>query len=114
MNLDHITPRNDVAFKMIFTDPKHERLLIHFLNCTIEAKDPIKSAKILNGEITKRHVSQKGSRLDIRAETNSGEIVDIEIQVGRDEHISLLLVRAVRRIACCRRSLRETAPDDLD
>ena len=87
MNLDHITPRNDVAFKMIFTDPKHERLLIHFLNCAIEAKDPIKSAKILNGEITKRHVSQKGSRLDIRAETNSGEIVDIEIQVGRDEHM---------------------------
>ena len=88
MNLDHITPRNDVAFKMIFTDPKHERLLIHFLNCAIEAKDPIKSAKILNGEITKRHVSQKGSRLDIRAETNSGEIVDIEIQVGRDEHMT--------------------------
>ena len=87
IDISKITPRNDVAFKMLFTDPKHERLLVHFLNCAIEAKDPIKSAKILNSEITKRHVTQKGSRLDIRAETNSGEIVDIELQVGRDEHM---------------------------
>ena len=87
IDISKITPRNDVAFKMLFTDPKHERLLVHFLNCAIEAKDLIKSAKILNNEITKRHVTQKGSRLDIRAETNSGEIVDIELQVGRDEHM---------------------------
>ncbi len=87
VDISKITPRNDVAFKMLFTDPKHERLLVHFLNCAIEAKDPIKSAKILNSEITKRHVTQKGSRLDIRAETNNGEIVDIELQVGRDEHM---------------------------
>ena len=87
VDISKITPRSDVAFKMIFTEPKHERLLVHFLNCAIEAKDPIKSAKILNSEITKRHVTQKGSRLDIRAETNSGEIVDIELQVGRDEHM---------------------------
>ena len=87
IDVSKITPRNDVAFKMIFTDPNHERLLVHFLNCALESKDPIKSAKILNNEITKRHVTQKGSRLDIRAETDSGEIVNIELQVGRDEHM---------------------------
>ena len=72
---------------MIFTDPNHERLLVHFLNCAVESKDPIKSAKILNNELTKKHVSQKGSRLDICAETDNGEIVDVEIQVGRDANM---------------------------
>ena len=44
---------------MIFTDPKHEKVLIHFLNSAIEPKDPIKKVNILNSEITKRHVTPK-------------------------------------------------------
>ena len=87
MNIDHVTPQNDAVFKMIFTDPKHERVLIHFLNCAIESKDPIKKIKILNSELTKKHVSQKGSRLDIRAETSNGDVIDVEMQIGEDVHM---------------------------
>lgn len=87
MDISKITPQNDALFKMIFTDPKHEKVLIHFLNSAIESKDPIKKVNILNSEITKRHVMQKGSRLDIKAETNSGELIDIEMQIGIDLHM---------------------------
>ena len=87
MDITKVTPQNDALFKMIFTDPKHERVLIHFLNCAIEAKDPIRKVKILNAETTKRHVEQRGSRLDIKAETNGGELIDIEMQIGVDLHM---------------------------
>ena len=87
VDLDKITPQNDVVFKMIFADPKHERVLIHFLNCAIESKSPITKVKVLNSEITAEHLLQKGSRLDIQAETNNNELIDIEMQVGRDPHM---------------------------
>ena len=51
-NLDYVTPQNDVVFKMIFADPKHDKVLLHFLNCAIESKSPITKVKILNSEIT--------------------------------------------------------------
>ena len=87
VDLDKITPQNDVVFKMIFADPKHERVLIHFLNCAIESKSPITKVKVLNSEITAEHLLQKGSRLDIQAETNNNELIDIEMQVGHDPHM---------------------------
>ena len=84
IDLSNITAQNDAVFKMIFTDPKHKRVLIHFLNSAINSGDPITDVEILNGELTKEHISQKGSRLDIRARTNRNEIVNIEMQVGTD------------------------------
>ena len=86
-SLDYVTPQNDVIFKMIFADPKHERVLLHFLNSTIESKSPITKVKILNSEITAEHVLQKGSRLDIQAETDNNELIDIEMQVGIDHNM---------------------------
>ena len=86
-NLDYVTPQNDVIFKMIFADPKHERVLLHFLNSTIESKSPITKVKVLNSEITAEHILQKGSRLDIQAETNNNELIDIEMQVGIDHNM---------------------------
>ena len=86
-NLDYVTPQNDVIFKMIFADPKHERVLLHFLNSTIESKSPITKVKVLNSEITAEHILQKGSRLDIQAETSNNELIDIEMQVGIDHNM---------------------------
>ena len=80
-----IMPCNDVAFKIIFTQPNHERILIHFLNCAIKTDTPITKVKLLDREITPDQVNDKGSRLDILAETENGEKIDIEMQVNRDE-----------------------------
>ena len=87
MDISKITPQNDVLFKMIFANPKHERVLLHFLNSAIDSKEPINKVKIINNEIAKQSVDEKGSRLDVLAETNSGELIDIEIQIGIDLHM---------------------------
>ena len=84
-DLCHITPCNDVAFKIIFTAPGHERILIHFLNCAIKSSTPIKKVTLLDREITPEQIEEKGSRLDILAETENGEKIDVEMQVGREE-----------------------------
>ena len=87
MNIDKITPQNDVAFKIIFADEKHKNVLMHFLNSAIDVEDKIVDVEIMNGEITQEHVSMKGSRLDILAKTNSNHLIDIEMQVSRDPHM---------------------------
>ena len=43
--------------------------------------DPIESVEILNTDIEKEHIDDKFSRLDIKAKTNKGEVVNIEIQL---------------------------------
>lgn len=83
MNDYEITPRNDAAFKLIFTRPGHERILIHFLNCAIKSDSPITSVELLNTEMSMSHVADKTSRLDIRATTQNGTKIDVEMQVGR-------------------------------
>ncbi len=84
MNLDNITPTNDAVFKIIFADPKHKRLLVHLLNSAIVFQKKMTDVIITNTEIIKSHVLDKGCRLDIKAETNTGEIINIEMQVGTD------------------------------
>jgi predicted transposase/invertase (TIGR01784 family) len=79
---------NDAIFKIILGDPKHTRLLIHFLNAAIKSETPIKSVEILNSEMPLEYVSQKGSRLDIRAKTQSGELINVEMQCSTEKHMT--------------------------
>jgi predicted transposase/invertase (TIGR01784 family) len=77
---DGVLPKDDVMFKIIFGDPKHSRVLIHFLNCVVKPKSPIKSVEIAKSELTPEYISQKGVRLDIVAHADNGEIINIEMQ----------------------------------
>lgn len=88
MNTRQITPRNDAVFKMIFTDPKHERIMIHFLNCAIDSNDKIKEVEILNSEHPEECLTQSGFRLDIRAKTDDNLIVNVEVKMDTgDPHV---------------------------
>jgi predicted transposase/invertase (TIGR01784 family) len=82
-----ITATNDVMFKIILGDPRHTRLLIHFLNSAIKSETPIESVEIVNTEMTPEYIGQKGSRLDIKAKTKSGELIDVEMQCGTEKHM---------------------------
>lgn len=46
--------------------------------------DPIKSVHIRNSDIEKEHIEDKYSKLDIKAVTNNGEHINIEIQVKNE------------------------------
>ena len=84
MNRGLLDPKIDFVFKKIFGNEKHPEILISFLNAVMEPTDPIKSVQIKNSDIEKEHIEDKYSRLDIKAITNSGEYINVEIQVKNE------------------------------
>ena len=84
MSFGILSPKVDFVFKKIFGNEKHPRILISFLNAVIKPKDLIKSVEIKNTDIEKEHIEDKYSRLDIKAITNKGEHIYIEIQVKNE------------------------------
>ncbi len=82
--LEILSPKIDFVFKRIFGNEKHPKILISFLNSVMTNSDPIKSVEILNTDIEKEHIDDKFSRLDIKAKTNKGEVVNIEIQLKNE------------------------------
>lgn len=79
-----LSPKVDFVFKRIFGNEKRPEILISFLNAVMKPKNPITKVKIKNSDIDKEHIEDKYSRLDIKATTNNGEEVNIEIQVKNE------------------------------
>ena len=84
MSFGILSPKVDFVFKKIFGNEKHPNILISFLNAVIKPTDLIKSVQIKNTDIEKEHIEDKYSRLDIKAITNNGEYINIEIQVKNE------------------------------
>ena len=84
MGFGILSPKVDFVFKKIFGNEKHPNILISFLNAVIKPTDLIKSVQIKNTDIEKEHIEDKYSRLDIKAITNNGEHINIEIQVKNE------------------------------
>ncbi len=84
MSFGILRPKVDFVFKKIFGNEKHPNILISFLNAVIKPNDLIKSVQIKNTDIEKEHIEDKYSRLDIKAVTNNGEHINIEIQVKNE------------------------------
>ena len=84
MSFGILSPKVDFVFKRIFGNEKHPKILISFLNAVIKPTDPIKSVEIKNTDIEKEHIEDKYSRLDIKAVTNNGEHINVEIQVKNE------------------------------
>ena len=79
-----LSPKVDFVFKRIFGNENHPDKLISFLNAVMKPTDLIKSVQIRNSDIEKEHIEDKYSRLDIKAITNNGEYINIEIQVKNE------------------------------
>lgn len=84
MNYGLLSPKVDFVFKKIFGNEKHPEILISFLNAVMKPVNPIKKVKINNSDIEKEHIEDKYSRLDIKATTDKGEQINIEIQVKNE------------------------------
>ena len=74
----------DYAFKLIFGKQGNEPILIAFLNATLKLRceNQIKTVTLLNPEMNKEYNCDKKSVMDIRAVTNEGIHVNIEIQLA--------------------------------
>jgi predicted transposase/invertase (TIGR01784 family) len=72
----------DLVFKLIFSDARSKKMLIHLLNSIIVgAKDnPIADLQIRKTELIPEYLGGKEVRLDILAEASDGRRVNVEIQ----------------------------------
>ncbi len=85
MTVALLPPKMDFVFKRIFGNENHPNVLISFLNAVLNPVDPIKSVILKDTTIEKSHLEDKYSRLDVKAITNKGEHINIEIQL-KDEY----------------------------
>lgn len=81
MTLALLPPKMDFVFKKIFGNEKHPNILISFLNAVLNPSDPIKSVTLQDTTIEKEYLTDKYGRLDVRATTDKGEHINIEIQL---------------------------------
>ena len=84
-------PKLDVVFKMLFARPDANDLLIALLNDVLEPEVPIASVTLLNPDLVKDGLSDRGMVLDLHVRLADGRVVDVEMQMRRDE----ILKRAV-------------------
>ena len=85
MTVALLPPKMDFVFKRIFGNENHPNVLISFLNAVLNLVDPIQSIELKDTTIEKSHLEDKPSRLDVKAVTNKGEHINIEIQL-EDEY----------------------------
>ncbi|MDQ0218405.1 Rpn family recombination-promoting nuclease/putative transposase [Peribacillus cavernae] len=76
----------DFAFKQLFGSDSNKHMTIVFLNALLKrtGEEKIKEITYENSEIVGEYPGDKQSRLDVRAKTNKGEIVNIEIQFSNE------------------------------
>ncbi len=86
-NTVKVSQISDFFIRCLLGQIGHEALLLHFINaCMVNAGlDKFESVSILNPYNLKENKNDHETIVDVKAETNSGEIVIIEIQVGHDK-----------------------------
>jgi predicted transposase/invertase (TIGR01784 family) len=76
----YLAPRNDAVFKMLLTEPEQYGFLLFVLNTVLRAHAPIRSAVVLNPELSKRRALQKGAVVDVLVALEDGAQVNVEMQ----------------------------------
>jgi predicted transposase/invertase (TIGR01784 family) len=76
-----LPPKTDIVFKMLFGDERNIDLLIDLLEAILKVK--IDSVTLLDTTLKPEHRDDKKGILDVKAKLNTGERVDIEIQVKK-------------------------------
>lgn len=74
----------DYAFKALFGSERNKHITLVFLNAILkrEGQDSIVAITFLNTEVVGEYAEGKQSRLDLLAETDAGERINIEIQLN--------------------------------
>ncbi|GHT54205.1 hypothetical protein FACS1894106_5420 [Spirochaetia bacterium] len=86
--MERLNPLNDFLFMKAFGEKGNEEQLLTFLNAVLKRtkRDNIVSVEILeNKTLTADIINEKASVLDVRAHTDKGDYVNIEVQL-KDMH----------------------------
>jgi predicted transposase/invertase (TIGR01784 family) len=75
-----LDPKFDVVFKILFADPRSRRALVAVLTAVLRPEKPIVDVTVLNPELPRDLVDDKGAQLDVRVRLEDGRQVDVEMQ----------------------------------
>src|SRR5512140_3294905 len=75
-----LDPKFDVVFKILFADPRARHALVAVLTAVLRPEKPIVDVTVLNPELPKDSVDDKGALLDVRVALKDGRQVDVEMQ----------------------------------
>lgn len=93
-----ISPTVDFAFKLVFGNPDHTRITIHFLNSVLNLSSPITAVTIQNPYLDKNDETDKLSILDILAVDQTGRMFNIEMQTTLPAGMNRRLIYHAARI----------------
>jgi predicted transposase/invertase (TIGR01784 family) len=79
-----LDPKVDVVFKWIFGAEENHPLLISLLNAVLgwTGERQIAAVQILNPYLEQEYIDDSYGILDIKVQLGSGELVDVEMQIG--------------------------------
>ena len=83
LDVQQANPMNDVLFKFIFGKIERKNITVDFLNAVLEPSlgHKIKGLHFLPTEQIPQSEEDKLSRLDVACELDTGEYIDVEVQV---------------------------------
>jgi predicted transposase/invertase (TIGR01784 family) len=87
MDYEILPPIDDWIFKLLFGDERHKSMLINLLKAVIELPDEEYELIFLDTHLKPETEDDKLGILDVKVQTKSGKIINIEIQVNPIKHI---------------------------
>ena len=75
-----LDPKLDVVFKLLFGAEKNRDILLALLNDVLAPERPIVDVTVLNPEIDKQSVADRGLVLDLHCRHSDGSRTDVEMQ----------------------------------
>ncbi len=90
LNEYNYNPMNDVLFKFIFGKEERKQITIDFLNAVLEPSlgHPIRDLTFASTEMNPEHDNDKLTRLDVSCILDTGEQVDVEVQVLNEKNMN--------------------------
>ena len=90
LNEYNYNPLNDVLFKFIFGKEERKQITIDFLNAVLNPSlgHTIQDLQFSNTEMSPEHDHDKLTRLDVACVLDSGEQVDVEVQVANKKDMA--------------------------
>jgi len=78
-----LDPTSDIVFKIMFSRPDSTELLISLLTAVLRPKVPIARVTILNPDLVKAAVTDRGVILDVHVRFEDGSRVNVEMQARK-------------------------------
>jgi predicted transposase/invertase (TIGR01784 family) len=75
-----LDPKLDLVFRMLFGNPDNEPLLLSLLNAVLSPPSPIETVRVLNPEVPRESIDEKGIVLDLRVDLADGQQIDVEME----------------------------------